>query len=73
LSCRLVFCNTLGVKLSKSTKIFITIKNCKLLTYYVWLQQKAAVDKETLSNTMLLYYDVGKEGVVTNYQAWLQG
>jgi hypothetical protein len=31
------------------------------------------VAKKTANETNLLYYKVGKEGVVTNYQAWLQG
>jgi hypothetical protein len=34
-------------------------------------QQQAK--KSPRSKTMLLYYKVGKEGVVTNYQAWLHG
>jgi hypothetical protein len=29
--------------------------------------------KKIASETTLLYYKVGKEGVVTNYQAWLRG
>jgi predicted nucleic acid-binding Zn-ribbon protein len=29
--------------------------------------------KKALNETSLLYYKVGKEGVVTNYQAWLRG
>jgi len=34
-------------------------------------QQQAT--KKPSSKTSLLYYKVGKEGVVTNYQAWLRG
>jgi hypothetical protein len=29
--------------------------------------------KTSASETTLLYYKVGKEGVITNYQAWLRG
>jgi hypothetical protein len=36
--------------------------------------KKAQQPKETsASETTLLYYKVGKEGVITNYQAWLRG
>jgi hypothetical protein len=33
-------------------------------------QQQA---KRASGETSLLYYKVGKEGVVTNYQSWLRG
>jgi hypothetical protein len=29
--------------------------------------------KKTSSETTLLYYKIDKEGVITNYQAWLRG
>jgi hypothetical protein len=36
--------------------------------------KKAQQPKKTsASETTLLYYKVGKEGVITNYQAWLRG
>jgi hypothetical protein len=36
-------------------------------------KKQQLVAKKTSNETNLLYYKVGKEGMVTNYQAWLRG
>jgi hypothetical protein len=40
---------------------------------YVGDGKKQQQTKKTSSETSLLYYKVGKDGIITNYQAWLQG
>jgi len=35
--------------------------------------KKLQQSKKTSAETTILYYKVGKEGIMTNYQAWLRG
>jgi len=35
--------------------------------------RKLQQSKKTSAETTILYYKVGKEGIMTNYQAWLRG
>jgi hypothetical protein len=35
--------------------------------------KKLQQSKKTSAETTILYYKVGKEGVMMNYQAWLRG
>ncbi len=66
------FCNTLGVKLSTKNIIFTTLKNYRTLVMFGYGKKHQQI-KKTSSEMTLLYYKVGKEGVITNYQAWLRG
>ncbi len=54
----------------------ITVKKLKDLSSvvvfgYGKIQQQTT--KKPSNETSLLYYKVGKDGVITNYQAWLRG